>query len=122
MKKVSRQGCKQFWKTVKSLKKASSQIPTLKTDSIIASSNTAKASLLNDVFSQNFNTSTPPLTDIDYHHFMADPSSPYPEEIFCTEETAWKFHTLDACFILLEDVAIATHALLVHFTSVINDT
>ena len=31
-------------------------------------------------------------------------------------------HTLDACFILLEDVAIATHALLVHFTSVINDT
>ena len=86
MKEVSRQGCKQFWKTVKSLKKASSQIPTLKTDSIIASSNTAKASLLNDVFSQNFNTSTPPLTDIDYHRFMADPSSPYPEEIFCTEE------------------------------------
>ena len=81
--KVSRQGCKQFWKTVKSLKKAYNQIPTLKTDSIIASSNTAKASLLNNVFSQNFNTSTHRLTDID---FMTDPSSPYPEEIFCTEE------------------------------------
>ena len=86
LRKVSRQGCKQFWETVKSLKKASSQISTLKTDSIIASSNTAKPSLLDEVFSQNFNTTVPPITDTDYHLFMADPSSPHSEEIFWTEE------------------------------------
>ena len=58
------QGCKQFWKTVKLLKKASSQIPTLKTDLGVASSNTAKASLLNEVLSQNFNRTNPPLANI----------------------------------------------------------
>jgi len=43
LRKVSEQSSKQFWKTVKLLKKASSQIPTLKMDSNVASSNTAKA-------------------------------------------------------------------------------
>ena len=62
MKKVSSQGSKQFWKTVKFLKKASSQIPTLNNGSTIASSNIDKASLLNEVLSQNFNSSVPPLT------------------------------------------------------------
>ena len=87
LRKVSRQGCKQFWKTVKYFRRASSQIPTLKTDSTVASSKTAKASLLNEVLSQNFNfnTTVPPLTETDYHVLMADTSSPYPEEI-CTEE------------------------------------
>ena len=87
MRKVSRQGCKQFWKTVKYFRRASSQIPTLKTDSTVASSKTAKASLLNEVLSQNFNfnTTVPPLTNTDYYVLMADTSSPYPEEI-CTEE------------------------------------
>jgi len=65
------------------LKKASSQIPTLKTDSDFASSNTAKAS---KVLSQNFNRTIPPLANTDYHFFMADPLSTFPEEIFCTEE------------------------------------
>ena len=86
LRKVSGQGCKQFWKTVKLLKNASSQTPTLKTDSGVAFSNTAKASLLNEVLSQNFNRTIPPLANTDYHFFMADPSSTFPEEIFCTEE------------------------------------
>ena len=43
LKKVSSQGSKQFWKTVKVLKKASSQIPTLNNGSIIASTNVDKA-------------------------------------------------------------------------------
>ena len=68
-------------------RRASSQIPTLKTDSTVATSKTAKASLLNEVLSQNFNfnTTVPPLTNTDYRVLMADSSSPYPEEI-CTEE------------------------------------
>ena len=67
LRKVLGQWCKQFWKTVKLLKKASSQIPILKTDSGVASSNTAKASLLNEVLSQNFNRTIPPLANTDYH-------------------------------------------------------
>ena len=78
LRKVSGQGCKQFWKTVKLLKKASSQTPTLKTDTDVASSNTAKTSLLNEVLSQNFNRTISPLANTDFHFFMADP-----EEIFC---------------------------------------
>ena len=63
LKKVSGQGSKQFWKTVKFLKKASSQIPTLNNGSIIASTNVDKASVLNEVLSQNFNSTVPPRSN-----------------------------------------------------------
>jgi len=86
LRKVSEQGCKQFWKTVKLLKKASSQIPTLKTDSDVASSNTAKASLLYEVLSQNFNRTIPPLANTDYLFYYGWPFINISEEIFCTEE------------------------------------
>jgi len=47
-------GSKQFWKTIKYLKKTSSQVPTLKNGATEASSNADKASLLNEIFSKNF--------------------------------------------------------------------
>jgi len=86
LKKVSSQGSKQFWKTVKFLKKASSQIPTLNNGSTIASSNVDKASLLNEVLSQNFNSSVPPLTEADSQTFSVNSSAELPENILCSEE------------------------------------
>ena len=56
---MSKLGGKQFWKTVKHLKKSSSQIPTLKRGAIEASSNIDKGSLLNELFSRNFNGTIP---------------------------------------------------------------
>lgn len=54
LKRMSSQGSKQFWKSVKFLKKTSIQISTLKKGSDEISSNAGKASLLNEVLSQNF--------------------------------------------------------------------
>ena len=84
LKRMSSQGSKQFWKTVKFLKKTSSQIPTLKKGSEI-SSNADKASLLNNIFSQNFNSSVSPLTRANSQHFMVSLSAIPPETIFATE-------------------------------------
>ena len=86
LKKVSSQGSKQFWKTVKFLKKASSQIPTLNNGSIIASTNVDKASVLNEVLSQNFNSTVPPLTEADSQTFSVNSSAELPENIFCSED------------------------------------
>ena len=83
-------GSKQFWKTIKYLKKTSSQVPTLKNGATEASTNTDKASLLNDIFSKNFNDALPPLSELDQwvgpSMLLADPSSPPPEDILCTEQ------------------------------------
>ena len=86
LKKVSSQGSKQFWKTVKFLKKASSQIPTLNNGSIIASTNVDKASVLNEVLSQNFNSTVPPLTEADSQTFSVNSSAELSENIFCSED------------------------------------
>ena len=86
LKRMSSQGSKQFWKTVKFLKKTSIQIPTLKKGSDEISSNAGKASLLNEVLSQNFNLAIPPLTEADSQHFMVNPSTIPPQTILCTEE------------------------------------
>ena len=83
---MSNLGSKQFWKTIKYLKKTSSQVPTLKNGATEASSNTDKASLLNEIFSKNFNDALPPLSELDCQCFLADPSSPPPEDILCTEQ------------------------------------
>ena len=50
LKRMSSQGSKQFWKTVKFLKKTSSQIPTLKKGSDVMISNADKAACLNEFF------------------------------------------------------------------------
>ncbi len=71
---------------VKFPKKASSQIPTLKNGSDEVSSNVDKASLLNEVLSQNFNSAIPPLSDADSQHFMVNPLTVSPEDILCSEE------------------------------------
>ena len=42
--------------------KTSNQVPTLKNGATEASSNTDKASLLNEIFSKNFNDALPPLS------------------------------------------------------------
>ena len=84
--RMSNLGSKQFWKIIKYLKKTSSQIPTLKIGATEASSNIDKASLLNEMFSKNFNDALPPLSELDRQCFLADPSSPPPEDILCTEQ------------------------------------
>jgi len=86
LKKMSKLGKKQFWRTVKFLKKTSSQVPTLKTESTTATSNVEKASLLNEVLSKNFNWDFPPLSERDCNCFNV-PSSMLPsDEILCTEK------------------------------------
>jgi len=65
LKRMANLGSKQFWKTIKYLKKTSSQVPTLKNGATEASSNTDKASLLNEIFSKNFNDALPPLSELD---------------------------------------------------------
>ena len=54
---------KSFWKTVKVLTKVDSRIPVLKNDrGAPITDDTTKASILNNFFSECFNTSVPPLT------------------------------------------------------------
>ena len=66
----------------KYLKKTSSQVPTLKSVATEASSNIEKASLFSEVFSMNLNDALPLLSESDRQCFLADPSSPLPEDIF----------------------------------------
>ena len=86
LQRVSTLGSKHFWKTIKYLRKSSSQVPTLKQGSTEVTSNAEKASLLNDVFSSNFNDTIPPLSEIDCRNFIADSLSPPPDDILCTEQ------------------------------------
>jgi len=86
LQRVSTLGSKQFWKTIKYLRKSSSQVPTLKRGSTEVTSNAEKASLLNDVFSSNFNDTIHPLSEIDCRNFIADSLSPPPDDILCTEQ------------------------------------
>ena len=71
--------CKDFWKAINSLNGSVSSIPTLiNSDGSPVSSPASKATLLNLCFSQNFNTSTPPLTTAD---ILPIPPYPCPENI-----------------------------------------
>ena len=79
----------------KYLKKTSSQVPTLKNGATEASSNIDKASLFNEVFSMNFNDALPLLSESDHQCFLADPSSPPPEDILCTEQEILLLIALD---------------------------
>ena len=52
----------------------------------MASTNIEKASLINNVFSENFNSTIPPLSPADLHNFQAETTSSLPDHILCTEE------------------------------------
>ena len=78
---------KDFWKAINSLNGSVSSIPTLiNSDGSPVSSPASKATLLNLRFSQNFNTSTPPLTTAD---ILPIPPYPCPENILCSEEKTY---------------------------------
>jgi len=64
-------------RSINRLRKASSLISTLKSGSVVASTNIGKASLINDVFSENFNSTLPPLSPADLHSFQAETTSFY---------------------------------------------
>ena len=76
---------KQFWKTVKLQTGNLSTIPTLKRGHVEASSDTDKATMLNEFFSECFNQSLPPLTTEDVACFRTRPDA-CPDELLCTEE------------------------------------
>ena len=42
--------------------------------------------MLSEVFSKNFNSDLPPLSESDCQQFTVDPSSPTPESILCTQQ------------------------------------
>ena len=85
---------KDFWKLVKSVKPRSSTFPTIELGDIVATSDLEKASLLNDVFINSFNLSTPVLDVSDLP--TTDPSE-CPESWFCTEDEVYEMlSTLDA--------------------------
>ena len=65
----------------------------MKTESLSASTNNEKASLLNNAFSQNFN---PSLSNEECKDFYVHPSVPLCDEILCTEEEVFNlFKNID---------------------------
>ena len=83
---------KLFWKTIKYLNKQRSSIPTLSENNVSASTDSAKATLLNDFFSSCFNTAVPPLAQLSDEH----PPSYCPDDFLCIEdEVAALIRSLD---------------------------
>ena len=80
-------GTKQFWSAMRYLKKnkSSCQIPTLKKSTSEASTDLEKATMLNAVFSENFNRSIPPLSQTDYQNFRTN-SAVCPDHLLCNED------------------------------------
>ena len=73
---------KQFWKAIKCLSKQKSTIPTLMLNDVSASTNSAKAKMLNDFFSSCFNPAVPPLLE----SLNDCPSNHCPDDFLCCEE------------------------------------
>ena len=89
---------KQFWKAVKVLSKQQSTIPTLHYQEATAETNYEKAAMLNEYFSSCFNTSVPPLSQLDEerqtHTEFESASS---EDLLCTTEEILSYiQALDA--------------------------
>ena len=83
LKKASFEGSKRFWKAVKNIRNPSNQsIPVLREDSIVASSNAEKASLLNKTLARNFNYNFPVLSPPNIQEYIIYPTS----EVLCSEE------------------------------------
>ena len=74
---MSIQGSKQCWKTIKYLRKSfTPSIPTPRTETTVASTNSEKAALLNQVLSQNFNYDIDPLSISSNYQFVVDLPQP----------------------------------------------
>jgi len=74
---------KDFWKALKCLNCDTSSVPTLHKNGTTANSNSEKATLIGQCFSQHFNLSEPPLTPDDLPE--TDPSL-CPSYLLCAEE------------------------------------
>ena len=80
---VSSSSCKSFWSLFKKLKKKSSIISTLTHNDLTVTDPISKANLINDFFSQCFNSSVPPLSLSDiFPHSPTD----CPSDLLCTPE------------------------------------
>ena len=79
-------GSKYFWKIAKLKGDNHSQIPTLRTDSLVTTADTNKATCLNNVFSRNFNTVSSSITETNIGDFAVDLSIEPSEEFFCTKD------------------------------------
>ena len=75
---------KQFWKTMKYLRKEQSSVPVLSHAGCTANNDKDKASMLNNFFSQCFNKELPPLTSHDCLGFTTPDECP--ESVLCSEE------------------------------------
>ena len=83
LKKASFEGSKRFWKAVKNIRNPSNQsIPVLREDSIVATSNAEKASLLNKTLARNFNYNFPVLSPPNIQEYIIYPTS----EVLCSED------------------------------------
>ena len=81
---------KLFWKSIKCLSKQKSAFPTLSLNDTSASTDSAKATMLNNFFSSCFNTAVPPLSQ------QSDPPGYCPDDFLCTEdEVATLISSLD---------------------------
>ena len=77
---------KAFWKTTRYLTKQKSSIPELKDNcGQSITDDTEKATLLNDYFTQCFNTAVPKLDTTSFNCQYLDPSC-CPEELLCSED------------------------------------
>ena len=82
---------KQFWKMNKMLNKNKPSIPALVRNGCTASKNSDKAAMLNNFFSECFNTALPPLSACEDY---ADPSDfESTDTLLCTEEEVYKMIT-----------------------------
>jgi len=76
---------KKFLSAVKKLSTSSPSIPTLSLDGSVASSESEKATVLNQFFSSCLNRSVPPLDSSDIDRLQVD-SDQCPPELLCSEE------------------------------------
>ena len=84
---------KQFWKTMKYLRKEQSTIPSLRSGGTSADNELDKANMLNNYFSTCFNTSLPPLSGT--FESVEHPEGS-PDDLLCTEdEVVDLLHTID---------------------------
>ncbi len=83
-KNVNPSNKKEFWKAIKHLSKQKSSIPSLSLNGVTASTDSAKATMLNNFFFSCFNSAVPPLCP-----FSDDSSTSYsycPDDFLCTED------------------------------------
>jgi len=84
-----------FWSAVKKLSTSSPSIPTLSLDGSVASSESEKATMLNQFFSSCLKRSVPPLDSSDIDRLQVD-SDQCPPELLCSEEEIMELlQTLD---------------------------